>query len=105
MIKFGISEEVLTSIVAVFAKLKKIYRVRIFGSRALGCYKAGSDIDLAVEGLEIDLSYILEIQLKLEELMLPYRFDIVDFNSLNQDYKLREHIERVGSVIFEHKDK
>ncbi len=105
MTTFGLSTQILAAVIAIFAGLEKIYRVRIFGSRALGRYRPGSDIDLAVEGQDIDLNYILEIHLKLEALMLPYRFDIVDFNNLNQDDKLKEHIDRVGLVLFERKAK
>lgn len=103
MNQFGFSEAILLSIVNVFNELEKVYRVRIFGSRALGCYKFGSDIDLAVEGQDLDISYILGIRLKLEDLMMPYRFDIVNFNDLDYSDKIKEHIEQVGVVIFERK--
>ena len=98
--RFGVSSEAFEAICSVFVGLEKIDRVRIFGSRALGTYKPGSDIDLAVEGRLITLDDLLSIRIKLDNLMLPYRFDLVDYKQLTDDAPLKEHIERVGVVVF-----
>ena len=97
---FGLSSSTLSLIHSVFANTANIHRVRIFGSRALGRQREGSDIDLAIEGTEIDFNVLLDLRLKLENLQLPYRFDLVKLDRIEQK-ELREHIERVGKVIFE----
>lgn len=96
---FGLSKTALEKICGVFATLSKIDTVVIFGSRALGRQKEGSDIDLAVNGKGLCLDDILTVHLKLEDLMLPYRFDVVNLAS-GVDSDLKDHIERVGVIIY-----
>ncbi len=98
--QFGLTQKVIDQIRAVFLTVPKVTRVRIFGSRALGKQNEGSDIDLAIEGSGIELNDLLEIKVKLKKHPLPYRFDLVDFGRL-VDPSLREHIGRVGVMIFE----
>ncbi|MCB9480532.1 MAG: nucleotidyltransferase domain-containing protein [Desulfobacteraceae bacterium] len=65
----------------------------LFGSRAKGTHKNGSDVDLAVSSSENKISYILN-----EETKLPYFFDVINLNSIkNKD--LINHIKRVGKII------
>lgn len=97
---YGISEDSFNNIIGVFNAFKKITQVRLFGSRALGRHRPGSDIDLAVEGDSLTLNDLLEIRLKLDNLMLPYRFDLVVLDDQITP-ELRDHIERVGTVIYQ----
>ena len=96
---FGLSNEVVTRIVRVFESSHKVQRVLLFGSRSLGRHREGSDIDLALEG-DFDFNDILEFRIKLEDLMLPYSFDLVELTE-SLDPSLREHILRAGVVIFD----
>lgn len=84
--------------IAVFRRHPSITRVTLFGSRAKGTHKPSSDVDLAVAG-EIDLLQSEEIASELDELPLPYRWDVVPFSSI-KDAALREHIERVGVSLY-----
>ena len=93
---YGLSQAELESIKRV-CKEVDIKRVILFGSRAKGNYKKGSDIDLAVIGDEKKLSYILN-----EESTLPYFFDVINFNKITNK-NLLEHIKRVGQIIYEAK--
>jgi uncharacterized protein len=95
---FGISEDSFNRIVTVFSAFPKISQVRLFGSRALDRHRPGSDIDLAIVGNNLTLNDLLDIRLKLDDLMLPYRFDLVALDD-QTNTELREHIERVGIVI------
>jgi len=76
--------------------IKKVFRDNnvdnaiIFGSRAKGNYKKGSDIDIAVDQGEKKLSYLLN-----EETNLPYFFDVVNRKKI-KNKNLLEHIERAG---------
>ncbi|HXW53406.1 MAG TPA: nucleotidyltransferase domain-containing protein [Myxococcota bacterium] len=100
---FGLSQKILKAICDVFAANRKIHRVAIFGSRALGKHRLGSDIDLALEGNGLTLDDILTIRLRLDDLMLPYRFDVVNLADLSQTDPLRDHIKNSGKVIFQRK--
>ncbi len=98
---FGLSEADIEYIVGVIAKYKEIKKAVIFGSRAKGNYKAGSDIDIAIYGEDITIDTISSLHSLLEdESPLPYLFDIVDYTHLEHK-ELKEHIDRVGIVIYE----
>jgi predicted nucleotidyltransferase len=71
----------------------EVSQVKLFGSRAKGCHTPTSDIDLALWG--VDALQAESIAAELDELPLPYRFDIKAFESIKQD-SLREHIQRRG---------
>ena len=71
----------------------EVSQVKLFGSRAKGCHTPVSDIDLALWG--VSALQAEAIAAELDELPLPYRFDIKAFESLKQD-SLREHIQRKG---------
>ena len=67
-------------------------RVYIFGSRARGDYKQGSDIDLALDlGVKIDSNKIYAIKDRIEESTIPLHVDLVDINAVSE--KFREKIE------------
>ena len=75
-------------------------QVLIFGSRAKGNSKSGSDIDLALKGLDVTDKTIARLRTMLNDLPLPFFFDIVDYKTIqNQD--LISHIDRVGEIIYQ----
>jgi predicted nucleotidyltransferase len=75
--------------------LQKVDSVILFGSRAKGTFSNGSDIDIALKGENIVLNDLLDLLNALDELLLPYKFDIVIFDRIEDDV-LKEHINRVG---------
>ncbi len=104
--RFGLREEVIEQIRSVFLKYPQIEQAVLYGSRAKGNYKNGSDIDLTLKGRDLNLSIISQINLDLDDLLLPYTFDISVYHHIgNSD--LIEHIERVGLVFYdvEHPEK
>jgi type I restriction enzyme S subunit len=70
----------------------------VFGSRAKGNYKEGSDIDLALKGY-ITAKDLLDLHGKLEALNLPYSFDLVNYNTINEP-ALKEHVDRAGVEMY-----
>jgi predicted nucleotidyltransferase len=82
-----------TLISSVLNQHPEVSQVKLFGSRAKGCHTPASDIDLALWG--VDALQAESIAAELDELPLPYRFDIKAFESIKQD-SLREHIQRRG---------
>ncbi len=98
----GISKEIWREITEVFENFSKITQVILFGSRAMGNFREGSDIDLAVNGDHIKLNDLLDIEAALEDLELLYKFDLVDFNKIN-NADLKAHIDKVGMVVYSRK--
>ena len=103
MNNLGLSEQDVDQIISVFAMFPDIMQAIVFGSRAKGNYKVGSDVDIALKGDKLDLELISAINYLLnEETNLPYKFDVLNFNAI-QNVELTEHINRVGVCIFERK--
>ncbi len=98
--KFGLSEKDIEKINEVFVRFSDVEEVLIFGSRAKGNYKKGSDIDLALKGKKMDDRIASSIHAVLEEeTPLPYKFDVVNYTSVsNPDFI--DHINRVGIVFY-----
>ncbi len=95
----GLTQKEINGIRAVFSKYKPIEEVLIYGSRAMGNFKPASDIDLTLKGENIDLSLLAEIEFDLDDLMLPYKFDISIYNSItNPDFL--DHINRMGKEFY-----
>lgn len=88
----------LSLIVGVFRRHPEIVSAKLFGSRAKGTSTPRSDVDLAVWG-DIDALQAEAIAAELDELPLPYRFEVKPF-ALIKLRTLREHIERVGIPVY-----
>jgi len=97
--QFGLSEQTIERINSVFARHPEVEKVVLYGSRAKGTYKPGSDIDLTLYGNEISQKETNKILDELEELDLPYSIDLSVFSRLSH-VQLRDHIERVGVVFY-----
>ena len=94
----GLDAEELSQLEALFPCYPEIRKVILFGSRAKGTARKNSDIDLAVDGIENPLA-IESLSMEMEELPLPYRFDLQAMSTI-KNQSLLEHIERVGIVIY-----
>lgn len=87
-------------IVGALQACPQVDRALVFGSRAKGNFKPGSDVDIAIFGSDIDQSTVATLSFFLnEETFLPYFFDVVHYDTL-EEIALKEHIDRVGLVIF-----
>lgn len=95
---FGLSDRTLDLLTAYFATQTELKEVWVYGSRAMGNYRPGSDIDLAIITTSaVDLA--AHIQSDLEELPTPYTFDVVDYNKISHK-PLQEHIDRVKKLMY-----
>jgi len=89
-------------IINLLMNKKDVQKAAIFGSRSIGNYKNGSDIDIAIYGANITADLVNEISVELnEKLPLPYYFDIVHYDSLKHD-GLKEHIDKYGKTFYVH---
>ncbi len=99
---FGLKDEIVREINSIFEKYAHINRAVLYGSRAKGTYRNGSDIDITLMGKELDLTTLLKIENELDDLLLPYKIDLSIFDKLSNP-DLKEHINRVGVVFYERK--
>ena len=98
---YGLIGQDIEIILQAISKFPVISQAILFGSRAKGNYKTGSDIDLAIKGTEINHETVANLSFMLnEELALPYFFDIIHYEKITEP-KLTQHIDRVGKVIYE----
>lgn len=96
---FGLPENVLILLQDYFDSHPEINKVLIYGSRAMGRETPGSDIDLALFCSK-DVSG--RVKQDLEDLPTPYLFDVIDYEHITHK-PLREHIDRVGKILFQRK--
>lgn len=99
--KYGLTDATISKICGVFAQFPEIEKAIIYGSRAKGNYKAGSDIDLTLVGEKLSQATCMTIAEVLDELLLPYSIDLSVFALLNHP-DLEAHIQRVGIVFYAH---
>ena len=98
--RFGLKEDVIKQISDVFARYPAIEKAILYGSRAKGNFKKGSDIDLTLTGDGLNLFVINKILIEIDNLLLPYTFDISIFNQISNADLIR-HVERVGVVFYD----
>jgi predicted nucleotidyltransferase len=97
--RFGLDADTIQKVDAVFKKFSAIKTVIIYGSRAKGNYRNGSDIDITLKGENLDLNLLHEVSLQIDNLLLPYSFDISLFHQIDNP-ELKDHINRVGGVLY-----
>jgi len=100
---YGLKKETVERICDILAHFKEIETAVLYGSRAKGNYKAGSDIDLILYGEKLSLHLLNDIADALDELLLPYMIDLSIFDKLKHP-ELCEHIQRIGVVFYEKGD-
>lgn len=96
---FGLSSHTVSSLCGVFSKYPQIEEVVIYGSRARGTYHEGSDIDLTIKGKEMRRNILYKLEEDIEDLLLPYCFDISIYAEL-RDPDFINSINREGKTIY-----
>lgn len=98
--KYGIPEKLMSEVLSILQKHSEIDTAILYGSRAKGTFRNGSDIDITLTGQNITLSIVNKISNELDDLPTPYTFDISSFKQI-QNPDLIERIKRVGKVIYQ----
>jgi len=98
MSDFGLSEKTIETLINFFKKHPRVEEVKIYGSRAMGNYEKGSDIDFAIYG-DIDFSFQSKILGELDELPTPYKYDVTDYKTI-ENSNLKDHIDRIGKIFY-----
>jgi len=98
--KYGLSERTLSTLDSIFRKYPGIKEVILYGSRAKGNYRGGSDIDLSIKaGSEFTFAELLRIAGDFDDSDMPYLVDVSIYEDLSNP-DLKAHIDRVGKVLF-----
>ena len=100
--RYGLKDKAIEQIISVLAGYPQVEKAILYGSRAKGNYKIGSDIDLTMIGDMLTIHIINQISNDLDDLLLPYTFDISIFHQISNP-DLVDHIERIGKVFYERK--
>lgn len=96
---YGLKEDTINKINSVFFLFPEIEKVVIYGSRAKGNFRNGSDIDLTVFGKDLDYTLLNKTKSLLDDLNTPYLIDISIFDKIKSD-ELLNHIYRVGKEFY-----
>lgn len=95
----GLSKQTIDALCGVFVRHQAVEQVILYGSRAKGTFRPGSDIDLTIKGA-LAFPELLQIESEIDDLLLPYKLDLSLLNQI-ENPDLLAHIERVGVVFFD----
>ena len=96
---FGLRPTDIEAIISVLRRYPEVEEAIIFGSRAMGNFKPGSDVDIALKGNLLS-STSIDISVELNErLPLPYKFDVIDYAAISHQPFI-EHIDCYGKTLY-----
>ena len=101
--KYGLKDSTIEKIQSVLSHYPQVEKAILYGSRAMGNYKNGSDIDLTLCGEGLTLKTQFRIDDELDDLLLPYMFDLSILDDI-KDPDLLDHIQRVGQTFYARDD-
>lgn len=97
---YGLTQSTIQKIHSVLSRYPQVQKAVLYGSRAKGNFRNGSDIDLTLYGDGLSLNALYKILNEFEDLLLPYTIDLSIFNDI-RDPDVAEHIERVGVTFYD----
>lgn len=98
--EFGLREKEMGLLLALFADFPEIEQVILYGSRAMGTYEMGSDVDLAIVGDAVSNKTISIISNQIEnESPILLHFDILAYSSIKNE-ELKKRIDTYGKLIY-----
>ncbi len=96
---YGLKNKHIEAIHSVFAQYPQVEKAILYGSRAMGNYRPGSDIDITLTGSDLTLKILSKIEMDLDDLLLPYKIDLSILKQISNP-DLQEHIKRVGIQFY-----
>ena len=100
MYNFGLPKNTLDCLIEYFKKKPEVEKVLIFGSRAKGNFRSGSDIDFAIWASDNENFY--RISGELDELPTPYKFDVINYKTLSH-VGMKNSIDNDGILFYQKK--
>ncbi|MEI6640034.1 MAG: nucleotidyltransferase domain-containing protein [Chlorobium sp.] len=97
---YGLAESVIERMCGVFSHYPQIEQATLYGSRAKGNYRQGSDIDLTlIGGSDLSSAVLTKVMNELDDLLLPYAIDLSLLRNIS-DTAVLDHIRRIGVVLY-----
>lgn len=98
--KYGLSTRTLQELTKVFSRYPEVEEAVLYGSRAKGTYRNGSDIDVTLNGnAELTHTIVSRIANDFYQGPLPYKIDLSIFKNLRNPEMVAE-IQRDGVVLY-----
>ena len=97
--EYGLKDTTIDLIIETIAQVQEIEQAIIYGSRAKGNSKKGSDIDIVLKGEKLTLQELNRLNQAFDDLLLPYTFDLTIYHRINNP-ELLNHINRVGRILY-----
>jgi len=98
--KYGLPDRTLDTLDAIFRKYPGIKEAVLYGSRAKGNCRRGSDIDLSLKTDDaFTYTDLLHIAGDFDDSDMPYFVDVSIYDDLSNP-DLKDHINRVGKVLY-----
>jgi len=94
----GIPEQAQQQLLPLLAGWPQLEAIWLFGSRAMGRHRLGSDIDLCLEAPRMSHQDRLRLMAAVDDLLLPWQVDLVLRHELPQD--LEAHLRRAGHCLW-----
>ena len=100
--KCGLKTHIIEKILSVLKQHAEVESAILYGSRAKGNFRPGSDIDLTLTGENLTYRILTRIEDEIDDLLLPYLFDLSILRQI-QNPNVVEHIHRVGLSFYQKK--
>jgi predicted nucleotidyltransferase len=94
----GIPERSAQQLLDLLTAQPQLEVIWLFGSRAMGRYQPGSDIDLCLDAPLLSHASRLSLLAAIDDLLLPWRVDLLLLHQL--DAEVLAHVQRVGRCIW-----
>lgn len=97
---YGLSDRTINTLNSIFYKYSGIIQVVLYGSRAKGNYRNGSDIDLSLKtSPAFTRTDLLHIAGDFDDSDMPYFVDVCIYEKISNP-DLKAHIDRIGKVLY-----
>lgn len=93
--RLGLPVEAVARLLAQLGEYLEILSVKVFGSRAKGNWRLGSDLDLCLDAPGLTMARRLDLENRIDDLLLPWKVELVVMGDIDNP-ALLEHIARVG---------
>lgn len=96
---YGLPNSAIEALHNIFHQYPEIDVVKLYGSRAKGNYRLGSDIDLCIQAPNLGLHDLFKIDNDIDDLLLPWKVDLSLWHQID-NHELLEHINRLGVYFY-----
>ncbi len=100
MQSFNLPDTAVEKLKHIFKSYPDISKVWLYGSRAMGTHRTGSDIDLCIEANSLTTKQLLQIENEIDDLLLPWKVDLSLKHQIDNE-ALLDHIKKVAVVFYQ----